>query len=151
MSILNSSLIIRPDHSLQDVRTKIFPFKRRKVNAPEAVPSHTLPARRKERSLSSLVVSTPRVSAQATMTGRRSRAVVRKAGALQASRVPIEKQVKKEEDSMEDHPKSSSSPETSNKLLQYTGQVKKRPACCFLYAAMIFVFRLAYMVLFPIS
>lgn len=85
------------------------------------------------------------------MTGRRSRAVARKAGALQASRVPIEKQVKKEEDSMEDHPKSSSSPETSNKLLQYTGQVKKRPAYCFLYAAMIFVFRLAYMVLLPIS
>ncbi|XP_041005671.1 E3 ubiquitin protein ligase DRIP2-like [Juglans microcarpa x Juglans regia] len=113
---------LRPDHRLQDVRTKIFPFKRRKVNVPEVVPSNTLPARRKERSLSSLVVSTPRVSTQATMTGRRSRAVARKAAALQASRVPIEKQVKKEEDSMEDHPKSSSSPETSNKLLQYTGQ-----------------------------
>ncbi|XP_059432239.1 E3 ubiquitin protein ligase DRIP2 [Corylus avellana] len=113
---------LRPDHSLQDVRAKIFPFKRRKVNAPEAVPSTTLPARRKERSLSSLVVSTPRVSTQATMTGRRSRAVSRKASALQGSRFSIEKLIKKEGDSVEDHHESSSSPETSNKFLQNTGQ-----------------------------
>lgn len=113
---------LRPDHSLQDVRAKIFPFKRRKVNAPEVMPSTTLPARRKERSLSSLVVSTPRVSTQATMTGKRSRAVARKASALQGSRFSIEKSIKKEGDSVEDHPESSSSPETSNKFLQNTGQ-----------------------------
>lgn len=113
---------LRPDHNLQDVRAKIFPFKRRKVNAPEVVPSIALPARRKERSLSSLVVSTPRVSTQATMTGRRSRAVARKAVALQGSRFSIEKTIKKEGDSVEDHPQSSSSPETSNKFLQNTGQ-----------------------------
>ncbi|KAG2713531.1 hypothetical protein I3760_04G180200 [Carya illinoinensis] len=113
---------LRPDHNLQDVRTKIFPLKRRKVNAPEFVPSNTLPARRKERSLSSLVVSTPRVSNQATMTGRRSRAVARKAIALKGSRFSIEKPIKKEEDSVDDHPESSSSPETSNKFPQNTGQ-----------------------------
>ncbi|KAE7997732.1 hypothetical protein FH972_002337 [Carpinus fangiana] len=117
-----SECLHTPDHSLQDVRAKIFPFKRRKVNAPEAVPSTTLPARRKERSLSSLVVSTPRVSTQATMTGRRSRAVSRKASALQGSRFSIEKLIKKEGDSVEDHHESSSSPETSNKFLQNTGQ-----------------------------
>ncbi|KAK4560263.1 hypothetical protein RGQ29_009157 [Quercus rubra] len=113
---------LRPDHSLQDVRAKIFPSKRRKVNAPEVVPSTTLPARRKERSLSSLVVNTPRVSTQVTMTGRRSRAVARKAAALQGSRFSIEKLVKKEEDSVRDHPDSSSSPETSNKFPQNTRQ-----------------------------
>ncbi|KAF3961376.1 hypothetical protein ACB098_10G181700 [Castanea mollissima] len=113
---------LRPDHSLQDVRAKIFPFKRRKVNAPEVVPSATLPARRKERSLSSLVVDTPRVSTQVTMTGRRSRAVARKAAALQGSRFSIEKLIKKEEDSVRDHPDSSSSPETSNKFPQNTRQ-----------------------------
>ena len=118
-------MVIRPDHNLQDVRAKIFPFKRRKVNAPEVVPSTTLPARRKERSLSSLVVSTPRVSTQTSMTGRRSRAVARKAAALQGSRFSIEKLIKKEEDSVQDHPESSSSPEISNKFPQNNGQVKK--------------------------
>ncbi|KAM4075584.1 hypothetical protein ACB094_10G180600 [Castanea mollissima] len=113
---------LRPDHSLQDVRAKIFPFKRRKANATEVVPSATLPARRKERSLSSLVVDTPRVSTQVTMTGRRSRAVARKAAALQGSRFSIEKLIKKEEDSVRDHPDSSSSPETSNKFPQNTRQ-----------------------------
>lgn len=108
---------------MQDVRAKIFPSKRRKVNAPEVVPSATLPARRKERSLSSLVVNTPRVSTQVTMTGRRSRAVARKAAALQGSRFSIEKLIKKEEDSVRDHPDSSSSPETSNKFPQNTRQV----------------------------
>ncbi|KAB1208863.1 E3 ubiquitin protein ligase DRIP2 [Morella rubra] len=56
------------------------------------------------------------------MTGRRSRAVARKAAALQGSRFSIEKPVKKEEDSVEDHPESSSSPEASNKFPQHTGQ-----------------------------
>ncbi|XP_059625966.1 E3 ubiquitin protein ligase DRIP2 isoform X2 [Cornus florida] len=69
---------LRPDHNLQDVRAKIFPYKRRKVKAPEVASSVSLPVRRKERSLSSLVVSTPRVSTQTAMTGRRSKAVARK-------------------------------------------------------------------------
>ncbi|KAB2636788.1 E3 ubiquitin protein ligase DRIP2-like [Pyrus ussuriensis x Pyrus communis] len=106
---------LRPDHSWQDVRAKIFPFKRRKVSAPEVMPSVTLPARRKERSLSSLVVSTPRVSAQATMTGRRTKAVARKASALQASSFLVERPIKNEEGSAEDHLESNSSPEASNK------------------------------------
>ncbi|GMP99583.1 hypothetical protein CsSME_00047008 [Camellia sinensis var. sinensis] len=109
---------LRPDHNLQDVRAKIFPFKRRNMKAPEAAPSVTLPVRRKERSLSSLVVSTPRVSTQTAMTGRRSKAVSRKASALRGSSFPIEKPVKKEEDSVEDRPESSSSPETLNKFTQ---------------------------------
>ncbi|KAL6978599.1 RING-type E3 ubiquitin transferase [Sarracenia purpurea var. burkii] len=113
---------LRPDHSLQDVRARIFPFKRRKVNAPEFSPSVTLPVRRKERSLSSLVVNTPRVSTQTTMTGRRSKSVARKTSALQGSSFHIEKPVKKEEDYVEDCAETSSSPETLNKFTHNTRQ-----------------------------
>ncbi|KAF8392279.1 hypothetical protein HHK36_022621 [Tetracentron sinense] len=109
---------LRPDHNLQDVRAKIFPFKRRKVNAPEVVPSTSLPVRRKERSLSSLVVSTPRVSTQTSLTGRRTKAVARKAAALRGSSFSIEGPIKKEEVPVEDLPESSSSPETLSKIAQ---------------------------------
>ncbi|XP_044466359.1 E3 ubiquitin protein ligase DRIP2-like isoform X1 [Mangifera indica] len=109
---------LRQDHSLQDVRAKIFPLKRRKVRAPEAVPSVSLPVRRKERSLSSLVVSAPRVSAQTTMTRRRTNAAARKAAALRGSSISMEKPLKKEEDCMEDHRDGSSSPKTPYKQSQ---------------------------------
>ncbi|XWS36378.1 hypothetical protein CRYUN_Cryun20dG0079900 [Craigia yunnanensis] len=109
---------LRPDHNLQDVRAKIFPLKRRKVRAPEVVPPVTVPTRRKERSLSSLVVNAPKVSTQTTMTGRRTKAVARKSGALRGSSFSVEKPVKREEDSMEDHQESASSPETPNKFTQ---------------------------------
>ncbi|KAK7336823.1 hypothetical protein VNO77_17371 [Canavalia gladiata] len=111
---------LRPDHSLQDVRAKVFPLKGRKVKAPEVVTSVPLPARRKERSLSSLVVNTPRVSTQATMTGRRTKPT-RKASGLRTS-FSIEKPIKKEEELLEDHPESSSSPDTLNKFAHNSGQ-----------------------------
>ncbi|XVF57224.1 hypothetical protein PTKIN_Ptkin06aG0187300 [Pterospermum kingtungense] len=53
---------LRPDHNLQDIRAKIF--KRRKTKAPEAIPSVSPPAKRKERSLSSLMGSTLKVPMQ---------------------------------------------------------------------------------------
>lgn len=90
------------------------------MKAPEITPSITLPVRRKERSLSSLVVSTPRVSTQSGMTGRRSKSIVRKSV---RSSFSIEKLVKKDGDSQEDHPESSSSPETLNKFTQTVRQV----------------------------
>ncbi|KAL9357910.1 hypothetical protein Peur_051163 [Populus x canadensis] len=114
---------LRPDHNLQDVRSKIFPYKRRKVEAPEVVESVTLPViRRKERSLSSLVVSTPKVSTQTTTTGRRTKPFPRKAPALRGSGFSIEKPIKKEHDRAEDSPESSSSPETPKKFNQNTRQ-----------------------------
>ncbi|KAH6766783.1 DREB2A-interacting protein 2 [Perilla frutescens var. hirtella] len=106
---------LRPDHNLQDVRAKIFPYKRMKVKAPEIVSPVTLPAKRKERSLSSLVVSTPRVSTQSGMTGRRSKSITRKAS---RGSFTIEKTVKKEDNSMEDQHESSSSPEMLNRSTQ---------------------------------
>ncbi|KAG2285860.1 hypothetical protein Bca52824_045464 [Brassica carinata] len=59
---------LRPDHILQDLRAKIFPLKRKRDKDLEI----TLPARRKERSISSLVVNTPRLSAQTGTTGKRT-------------------------------------------------------------------------------
>lgn len=105
---------LRPDHNLQDVRAKIFPYKRRRVKAPEVMPSVSLPLRQKERSLSSIVVSTPRVSTQTTMTGKRSRVASRKKS--RGSGFSVEKPVKREDDSMEDCQESSSSRETSNRI-----------------------------------
>lgn len=114
--------MIRADHNLQDVRAKIFPYKRRKVEAPEVVTPVTLPAKRKERSLSSLVVSTPRVSTYSGMTGRRSKSVARKAS--KGSIFTIEKSPKKCEVPVEDHPESSSAPLILNKFSQGTKLVR---------------------------
>ncbi|KAK8711625.1 hypothetical protein V6N13_146900 [Hibiscus sabdariffa] len=111
-------LKIRPDHNLQDVRSKIFPLKTRKVKALEVPPPVTMPMRRKERSLSSLVVNAPKVSTQTTMTGRRTKAVARKASALRGSSFSMERPLKREEHSMEDHQESARSPETLNKFTQ---------------------------------
>lgn len=101
---------LRPDHNLQDIRAKIFPLKRRKISAPEVSPLASLPVKRKERSLSSLVVNTPKVSMQSSgLTGRRSKNVARKAAALRGCSFGIEEPLKKEEDSGEDRTASSSS------------------------------------------
>ncbi|XP_057860513.1 E3 ubiquitin protein ligase DRIP2 isoform X1 [Cryptomeria japonica] len=71
---------LRPDNNLQDVRSKIFPLKKKKMKAAENNSLGSAPARRKERSLSSLVINTPPVSAQAGLSSR-TKAVARKAGA----------------------------------------------------------------------
>ncbi|CAK7327181.1 unnamed protein product [Dovyalis caffra] len=127
---------LRADHSLQDLRAKIFPSKRKKAkepdtvssvpedvqSVPEAVPavpeampvpedeSVPLIGRRKERSLSSLVVSTPKISVKSVLTGKRSKSIARK----RESPVPIEEQVKK----VDNYYESLSSPETLTKLAQ---------------------------------
>jgi E3 ubiquitin-protein ligase DRIP len=110
---------LRPDHNLQDLRAKIFALKRRKVKAPGIV---SLPGKRKERSISSLVVSTPMVSAQAGTTRRRTKAPTRKElrnGSL------AERTVKKEESSGDELLESTSSPDTLNKFTQNKRQSKK--------------------------
>ncbi|KAG8370757.1 hypothetical protein BUALT_Bualt13G0016700 [Buddleja alternifolia] len=97
--------------------------KRIKVKAPEVVTPVALPAKRKERSLSSLVVSTPRVSSQSGMTGRRSKSIARKAS--KGSSFTIEKPVTIEDDSPEEYPESSSSPEM---LRKYTQNARQKSA-----------------------
>lgn len=118
-------IICRPDHNLQDVRAKIFPLKRRKVTAQEVMPSVSVPVRRKERSLSSLVVSTPRVSTQTGLTGRRTKSVARRTVASRGSCFSVDEPVKKDQDTVEEHPQRSSSTETLNKTGQNRRQVKK--------------------------
>ncbi|XP_030460691.1 E3 ubiquitin protein ligase DRIP2-like [Syzygium oleosum] len=106
---------LRPDHNLQDIRAKVFPLKRRKVKAPEITPPVPLPIKRKERSLSSLVVSAPKVSIQSGLTGRRTKSVTRRAASSRASSFAYEEPNKKEEDSTGDCAVGSSSPDSSNK------------------------------------
>lgn len=114
---------LRPDHCLQDLRARIFPFKRRRVEASDISPSITLPVRRKERSLSSLVVNTPRVATQRGLTGRRTKAYTRRASGLRRLS-PIITQGIKEEDNAEDHAKNSSSHENLSKMIQNRKQLK---------------------------
>ncbi|KAF6141309.1 hypothetical protein GIB67_024393 [Kingdonia uniflora] len=103
---------LRPDHSLQDLRAKIFPFKRRKVELHEDVPSSSLPVKRKERSLKSLVVNTPRISTQTGLTRKRTKAFARKRAALINSRFSIEEPIR----ILEDRQENSLSPETFGKI-----------------------------------
>ncbi|KAK2425654.1 E3 ubiquitin protein ligase DRIP2 [Trifolium repens] len=113
---------LRLDHSKLNLRYIVFPSKRREVKEPEVVAASVpFPAKRKERSLSSLVVNTPRVSAQSTMTGRRTEPT-RKASSPRSSSFSIEKSIQQEEELLDNHPESSSSPETSNELHQNNGQ-----------------------------
>ncbi|XP_057957592.1 E3 ubiquitin protein ligase DRIP2-like [Malania oleifera] len=109
---------LRADHNLQDLRAKIFPSSRRNATPHEVVLPIPLPARRKERSLSSLVVSTPRVSSQTGLTGRRTKSAGRKALSSRDSTFSTEEPIKK----VEDYPDSSSSPETLSKIVQIKRQ-----------------------------
>ncbi|RYQ91178.1 hypothetical protein Ahy_B09g097084 isoform D [Arachis hypogaea] len=86
---------LRADHNLQDIRAKIFPYKKRKtkIKEPEVLPSVSPPAKRKERSLSSLVA--PKVSAQTGLTGKRTKTVSRKAAALRGCSFILEESIKK--------------------------------------------------------
>jgi len=68
-------------------------------------------------------VSTPRVSMQAGVTGRRTRAGVRKGSVPRGGSPTAEETPKKEEDSGEDRQDGSSSPETLNKIIQNKKQV----------------------------
>ncbi|TVU44571.1 hypothetical protein EJB05_04016 [Eragrostis curvula] len=65
---------LRVDHSLQYVRSKVFPSKRQKIEAAEVTPPFTSPIKRKEKSLSSLTIHAPQVSLQKCMTKRRTKA-----------------------------------------------------------------------------
>ncbi|KAI7732045.1 hypothetical protein M8C21_031461 [Ambrosia artemisiifolia] len=100
---------LRADHNLQDARAKIFPYKRQR-GITEILAPVTLPSRRKERSLSSLVVNTPKVSTQTPLTGKRSKFTSRKKS--RGSSFSYEKRAKKVEDSQENF----SSHENSNRI-----------------------------------
>ncbi|CAN6439489.1 unnamed protein product [Victoria cruziana] len=109
---------LRPDHNLQDVRNKIFPLKRSRGKAVDTVPSITLPVKRKERSLSSLVITAPRVMTQSGLTGRRTKSIARKAAYLRGSCFVKDEHVKIKAENAEDHHDSSCSHETQETITQ---------------------------------
>ncbi|CAN6343685.1 unnamed protein product [Urochloa humidicola] len=125
---------LRPDHNIQDVRLKVFPFKRKKVNDEEAESPIMLPVKRKERSISSLVVNTPRIT-PASSTGRRTRAVTRKAAALRGLGPIIADPLKKDNDNNSNKQTDNSSlvnslskvPQTRRQLLS-NGDSSSRPS-----------------------
>ncbi|KAG2728096.1 hypothetical protein I3760_01G189200 [Carya illinoinensis] len=88
---------LRADHTLQGLRAKVFPFGE-KADSPEVMPSVPCSGKRKERSLSSLGVSTPRLSARPGLIGRRLKSAARKSLVLQDSNLFVDESVRKEED-----------------------------------------------------
>jgi E3 ubiquitin-protein ligase DRIP len=123
------ALYVRADHSLQDVRSKLFPFKWKKIKAEEVPSPDSLPTKRKERSISSLVVNTPKVK-PTSLTGRRTRAVARKAAAALRGIGPVmEDPVKKEIDSCDSQSQSGIFPANSGKARQTRRQVNKTQPC----------------------
>ncbi|KAF3456894.1 hypothetical protein FNV43_RR01548 [Rhamnella rubrinervis] len=104
---------LRADHSLQDLRTKLFPSKRKRDKpTDEDLPSTSFPAKRKERSLSSLVVSEPGSSTQSHLAGRR-KYPFRRNLTLRESTLSVENPVKIEDDYLNNF----SSPEAVNRIL----------------------------------
>ncbi|VAI21631.1 unnamed protein product [Triticum turgidum subsp. durum] len=112
---------LRADHSLQDVRSKIFPFKRKKIKAEDVASPDSPPNKRKERSISSLVVHTPRLTPTGS-TGRRTKVVTRKAAAALHSLGPtVDNPVKKENSDKSAH--SSSLPANLGKVPKTKRQI----------------------------
>lgn len=116
----------RADHNVQDLRAKLFPLKIKKAVVPEALPLVPLVGKRKERSLSSLGVSTPSVSAQSGLIGRRLKSAARKRHSLQESTHSVDRPVNEVEDdkTMEDSPVNLGSLETLCEISQNGKQVK---------------------------
>ena len=106
------------------MRSKVFPFKRKKVKAEEAESPITLPVKVKERSISSLVVNTPR-EALAASTRRRTRAVTRKAAALRGLGPIIVDPLKKDNDNSNKQTDNSSLLDSLSKIPQTRRQVIK--------------------------
>jgi E3 ubiquitin-protein ligase DRIP len=127
LSCFNLLLICRADHNVQDLRAKLFPSVRKKIKATEAIPSVPLPGKRKERSLSSLGVSTTRLSAHSGLIGRRIKSAARKCLALQKSTTFVNEPFNREEDDkkVEDCLVSLSSPKPLFKFAQNRRQVKE--------------------------
>lgn len=106
------------------MRSKIFPLKRKKVNAEEVESPIAPPAKRKERSISSLVVNTPEITPK-SLTGRRTRASTRKSAAALRDLGPIIPPVKKDSDNTNKNADNSSLLDSLSKVPQTRRQVKK--------------------------
>uniref|UniRef100_J3NEQ8 RING-type domain-containing protein n=1 Tax=Oryza brachyantha TaxID=4533 RepID=J3NEQ8_ORYBR len=113
---------LRADHNIQDVRSKIFPLKRKKINTEGIESPIVLPAKRKERSISSLVVNTPEITPK-SLTGRRTRAATRKSAAALRDLGPIIPPVKKDSDNSNKNADNSSLLDSLSKVPQTRRQL----------------------------
>ncbi|CAD5174482.1 E3 ubiquitin protein ligase DRIP2 isoform X1 [Musa acuminata AAA Group] len=108
---------LRADHNLQDLRAKIFPLKKKKAGAPDTVPSIELPVKRKEISLSSLVVNSPRIATQTGLTGRRKKVVGSRAATIHGRNPATGEFNKNENDIVDKSAKKSSSNGNPSRLI----------------------------------
>ncbi|RRT68006.1 hypothetical protein BHE74_00014014 [Ensete ventricosum] len=108
---------LRADHNLQDLRAKIFPLKKMKAGAPDTVLFIELPVKRKEISLSSLVVNSPRIATQTGLTGRRKKVVGSRAATIHGRIPAIGEFNKNEHDIVDKSAKKSSSNGNPSRLI----------------------------------
>lgn len=108
----------RPDHNLQDIRAKIFPSKQSKVEAPEETPTLTLPVKRKEKSLSSLVVSTSHVVTRTCSTGRQTKTATKRVVTAQGRSPSTDASSEKDDNTVNNYVEKSNSNEKMSKALK---------------------------------
>ncbi|XP_042397862.1 E3 ubiquitin protein ligase DRIP2-like isoform X2 [Zingiber officinale] len=109
---------LRPDHNLQDIRAKIFPSKQSKVEAPEETPTPILPVKRKEKSLSSLVVSTSHVVTRTCSTGRQTKTASKRVVTARGLSSSTDASSEKDDNTVNNYVEKSSSNEKMSKALK---------------------------------
>ncbi|XP_074577382.1 E3 ubiquitin protein ligase DRIP2-like isoform X2 [Curcuma longa] len=109
---------LRPDHNLQDIRAKIFPSKPSKVEAPGETPTPTLPVKRKEKSLSSLVVSTSHVVTRTSSTGRQTKTATKRVVTARGLSPSTDASSEKDDNTVNNYVEKSSSNEKMSKALK---------------------------------
>ncbi|XP_042454536.1 E3 ubiquitin protein ligase DRIP2-like isoform X2 [Zingiber officinale] len=109
---------LRPDHNLQDIRAKIFPSKQSKVEAPEEIPTPILPVKRKEKSLSSLVVSTSHVVTRTCSSGRQTKTASKRVVTARGLSSSTDASSEKDDNTVNNYVEKSSSNEKMSKALK---------------------------------
>ncbi|XP_042405342.1 E3 ubiquitin protein ligase DRIP2-like isoform X3 [Zingiber officinale] len=107
---------LRPDHNLQDIKTKIFPPKRSKTETLDETSTPMIPTKRKEKSLSSLVVSTSHIATQTCSTGRRTKAVTKRAVYARGLRPSFNESSEKDDNIIDNYVEKSNSIEKMRKV-----------------------------------
>ncbi|XP_062212367.1 E3 ubiquitin protein ligase DRIP2-like [Phragmites australis] len=125
---------LRPDHNLQDIRNKVFPLMKRKIDPPKAQ-TVALPAKIKQRSLSSLVVDTPRAEIKAGLTGKRTKATRRAAASRGTSPtnngtmiLPIKSESRDQKIEKSSAPQSTKVASAANKKQRNTEEASSKPS-----------------------
>ncbi|KAG6538952.1 hypothetical protein ZIOFF_004104 [Zingiber officinale] len=115
---LNETASKLPDHNLQDIRAKIFPSKQSKVEAPEEIPTPILPVKRKEKSLSSLVVSTSHVVTRTCSSGRQTKTASKRVVTARGLSSSTDASSEKDDNTVNNYVEKSSSNEKMSKALK---------------------------------